>query len=91
MNRRAGKSGLVFLSALSMILLHGCSTATWPSGYSSHCGVPPLRISVPPCFNESREGEACDPQQVAKAEADAKAEQDAKAIQAAVPPLASCR
>jgi hypothetical protein len=68
MNRRVGRSGLVFLSVLSIILLYGCSTATWPSGYSSHCGVPPLRISVPPCFKESREGEACEPQQVAKTE-----------------------
>jgi hypothetical protein len=74
MNRRVGRSGLLFISVLLLVLLYGCSAATWPSGYSSHCGIPPLRISVPPCFNESREGEACAPQQVAKTEQVTKAE-----------------
>jgi hypothetical protein len=57
------KTGAGLVLTVAWIALPACSAQNSYSRPQSHCGVPPLRISVPECFNESREGEACAPKE----------------------------
>jgi len=93
MNRCTNRAAKIFSSVVLAALLQGCGPGYFSQTLPPACASLGGRgsISVPACFHESREGEACDPQQVAKAKEDARAEQVAKARQAEVLPVASCR
>ena len=93
MNRRVSKSSLIFLSVFLPTLLQGCGPEYFSRSLPPACATLDGQgsIKVPECFNESREGEACDPKPVAKAKEDVKVEQVAEAEQAPVRPVASCR
>ena len=92
MNDFTNCAAKIVLTGLAVTLLQGCGPGSSSRTLPPACASLGNRgISVPPCFHESREGEACDPQEIARAKEEAKTREVAEAKQAAGGPVASCR